>query len=60
MATNYLVLAKMKDETSGLLVKGFVGLKSKIHTFITEGNDEFNKPKEIRKNVVNDELKYED
>ena len=60
MATNYLVLAKMKDETSGLLVKGFVGLKSKMYTFKIEDNDEFNKPKEIRKNVVNDELKYED
>ena len=41
----------MKDETCGVYIKGFVGLNSKIYTFITEG---------INKNVVDDELKCED
>ena len=39
-------------------IKGFVGLKSKMHTFMTEDNHEFKI--KINKNVVDDELKYED
>ena len=41
-------------------IKGFVGLKSKICIFTTEDNYESKKSKGIIKNVVNDELKYED
>ena len=50
----------MKDETSGLPIKGFLGLKSKSYTFITEENHETKKAKTINKAVANDELKYED
>ena len=50
----------MKDETSGLPIKGFIGLKSKLYTFITEENHETKKSKAINKAVANDELKYED
>ena len=38
----------------------FVGAKSKIYTFITQDNHESKKAKIINKNIVNDELKYED
>ena len=31
-----LVVGKMKDETSGVPMKNFVGLKSKMYTFITK------------------------
>ena len=48
----------MKDETSGMLIKGFVGLKSKMYTFITEHNHLSKKANGINKNVVDDELKY--
>ena len=41
-------------------MKGFLGLKSKMYTFITECNHESEKAKAINKNVVDDELKYED
>ena len=30
----------MKDETCGVPIKGFVRLKSKMYTFITEDNHE--------------------
>ena len=30
----------MKGETCGVLIKRFVGLKSKLYTFITEDNNE--------------------
>ena len=37
---NNLVVSKMKDETSSVPIKGFVGLKSKMYTFIKEENHE--------------------
>ena len=40
-----------------MLIKGFVGLKSKMYTFITENNHESTKVKGINKNAVDDELK---
>ena len=50
----------MKDETYGVPIKGFVELKAKMYTFITEDNNESKKAKGINKKVVFDELKYED
>ena len=50
----------MKDETCDVPIKGFVGLKSKMCTFVTEENHESKKVKGINGNVVDDELKYED
>ena len=44
---NNLLAGKLKDETSGLSVKGFVVLNSKICTFITEENHESKKAKGI-------------
>ena len=57
---NNLVVGKMKHETCGVSIKDFVGLKSKMYAFISEDNHESKKVKGIDKNVVNDELKYED
>ena len=36
--TNDLFVGKMKNETWGVPINGFVGLKSKIYAFITEEN----------------------
>ena len=58
--TNNLVVSKMKDKTCGVPIKGFVGLKSKMYTFITEDNHESKKAKHVNKSVVDDKLKYED
>ena len=49
----------MKDKKCAAPIKGFAGLKSKMYTFITEGNHKSKKVKGIIKNVVNDKLKYE-
>ena len=46
----------MKDDTSGVFIKGFLGLESKMCTFITE----FIKAKDINKDFVDDKLKYKD
>ena len=58
--TNDLFVGKMKNETWGVPIKGFVGLKSKIYAFITEENYESKKAKSINKNAVDDELKYKE
>ena len=57
---NNLVIDKTKDETCGVPMTCFVGLKSKIYTFITEENHESKKPRDINKKFVNDKLKKED
>ena len=49
---NNLFVRKMKNETWGMPVKDFIGLKSEIYTFITEENHISNKAKNINKNVV--------
>ena len=38
----------------------FIGLKSKLYTFVTEDNYESRKAKGINKNLLHDELKYDD
>ena len=58
--SNNLVVGKMRDETCSVAIKGFAGLKSKIYTLITEEKHESKKAKDINKNVIDDELKYED
>ena len=55
-----MIIGKMKDETCGLPIKRFVGLKEKMYTYIIEDNHKFRKAKNLNKNVVDNELKYED
>ena len=50
----------MKDEICCIPIKGFVGLKFKTITFITEDSHESKKAKDINKNAVDGKLKYED
>ena len=54
-----MVIGKIKYETCGLPIKGFVGLKSKVHTFIRKDNHKSKKAKDINRNVIDDEVKYE-
>lgn len=55
---NNSVVSEMKDKTCGVPIKHFVGLKSYIYSFMTEGNNESKKAKGFHKNVIYDELKY--
>ena len=50
--SNKLVIGKMKDETTGVTIKEFVGLKPKIMSFLVEGNSEHKKAKVVNRNVV--------
>ena len=49
--SNKLIIVKMKDEASGVAIKEFVGLKSKMHSFLVDHNDKHKKAKGVNKNV---------
>ena len=42
----------MKDETAGVAIKEFVGLKLKMHSFWLEGHREHKKAKSMNRNAV--------
>ena len=41
----------MKDETAGVAIKEFVGLKPKMYSYLVDGNSENKKVKGVNKNV---------
>ena len=49
--SNKLVIVKMKDETAGVTIIEFVGLKPKMYSFFVD-NSEHKKAKGMNKNVV--------
>ena len=49
--SNKLVTGKMKDETGGVAIEEFVGLKSTMYSFLVD-NNEHKKAKGVNKNVV--------
>ena len=42
----------MKDETGGVAIEEFVGLKAKMYSFLVDDNSEHKKAKCVNKNVV--------
>ena len=50
-SSNKSVIGKMKDETGGVAIKEFVGLKSKMYSFLVD-NSEHKKAKSVNENVV--------
>ena len=57
---NKKVLGMFKDETAGKPIKEFVGLRSKLYSFIMDEGEETKKCKGIKKNVVNNTITHED
>ena len=50
--SNKLVIGKMKDETGGVAIEEYVGLKSKMYPFLVDYNSEHKKAKDVNRNVV--------
>ena len=57
--TNKKIIGKMKDELAGSVIKEFVGLRSKMHSYITNQNEGDKKAKGVKKNVVKKDIKHE-
>ena len=50
--SNKLVVGKMKDETAGVAIEEFLGLKPKMYSYLVDDNREHKKAKGVNKNVV--------
>ena len=50
--SNKLVVGKMKDETAGVAIKEFVGLKPKMYSFLVDDSSEHKKAMDVNKNFV--------
>ena len=50
--SNKLVIRKMKNETRGVAIEEFVGLKAKMYSFLVDDNSEDKKAKNVNRNVV--------
>ena len=47
-----LVFGKMKDETTGFPIKGFVRFKPNMYSFLVDDSSEHKNAKKVNKNVV--------
>ena len=56
---NKKVLGMMKDETAGKIIKEFVGLRSKLYSFVMDDGEETKKCKGIKKQVVERSIRHE-
>jgi hypothetical protein len=56
--TNEGVVGKFKDETAGVPISEFIGLRPKMYSFITESKEE-KKAKGVSKAVIDKDLHFE-
>ena len=58
--TNKKIIGKFKDEACGIPITEFVGLKSKMYSYV-KGNEKGRRTaKGIKKNVINNNIRHED
>ena len=55
---NKKVIGKFKDEAAGTIIKEFVGLRSKMYSYIKDNNKEQKTAKGIKKNVIKNNIKH--
>ena len=51
-SSNKLVVVKMKNKTTGVVIEEFVGLKPKMYSYLVDEISEHRKAKGVSKNVV--------
>ena len=56
---NKKVIGKFKDEACGTPIKEFVGLRSKMYSYVKDNEKEDRTAKGIKKVVINKEIKHE-
>jgi hypothetical protein len=57
--TNRATIGKMKDETNGVPIREYIGLKPKMYSYITE-TEEVKKAKGVQKSVVKQDIDFND
>ena len=58
--TNKKVIGKFKDEASGMPITEFVGLRSKMYSYIKDNLKVGKTAKGIKKNIIKNNIKHED
>ena len=58
-STNKKVIGKFKDEAAGIPIVKFVGLNSKVYSYIKDDEQESHTAKGIKKNVIKQELQHD-
>ena len=57
--SNKKVIEKFKDEASGILINEFIGLRSKMYSYLKDTNKCGRTVKGIKKNVIKKDIKHE-
>ena len=57
--TNKKVIGKFKDEAAGIPVTEFVGLRSKMYSYMKDNQKGGNTAKGIKKNIIKNNIKHE-
>ncbi|XP_064644737.1 uncharacterized protein LOC135498413 [Lineus longissimus] len=58
--TNKKVIGKFKDEEAGKVISEFIALRAKLYSYITDKDEEVKKCKGVKKQVVKNEVTFED
>ena len=58
--TNKKIIGKFKDEACGIPITEFVGLKSKMYSYVKDNEKGGKTAKGIKKNVINNNIRHED
>ena len=58
--TNKKVIGKFKDEAAGMPITEFVGLKSKMYSYVKDNDKGGKTAKGVKKNVIKNDIKHED
>ena len=54
------VISKFKDEACGVLIVEFIGLKSKMYSYVKDNQKGGKTAKDIKKNLIKNNIKHED
>ena len=58
--TNKKIIGKFKDEACGIPIIEFVGLKSKMYSYVKDNEKDGKTAEGIKKNVIKNNMKHED
>ena len=58
--TNKKVIGKFKDESAGIAITEFVGLKSKMYSYLKSDDKCGKTAKGVKKNIIKNHIKHED